>query len=183
MSLINDALKQANQIPAPAPQAVAPRAVGVDRRPSPENSRPPWIALVVLPFALTVVLLLAALFLREWWLSGKPEASAAERDSSPAAQSTPAARVESPAIVAPVANVPAASTVTAPVVEASKPVAPPVPAFKLQGISYSSAAPSAIINGTSVFVGDEVGGATISKIEQHAVTLQIGSETKILKMR
>lgn len=181
MSLINDALKQANQIPAPAPQAAAPRAVGVDRRPTPENSRPPWIALVVLPFALTVVLLLAALFLREWWLSGKQGASAPEKNLSPAAQSTPAAQVESVKTVPAVANDPGPATINA--VEASKPVTPSAPTFKLQGISYSSVAPSAIINGTSVFVGDEVSGATITKIEQHAVTLQIGSETKILKMR
>ncbi|MBI3882457.1 MAG: hypothetical protein HY301_20655 [Verrucomicrobia bacterium] len=208
MSLINEALKQASQVQPVAPQHPAPRAMGVLHHARHEERRPAWIALVVLPFALTVVLLLAAFFLREWWMSGEHRDASAE----PAAPTAAAKTGTAPAFSTPT---PSAAAVTAPttspesfvpkvedaaprdlqsndgeiadasgtlIVEPAAPVAKPAPTFKLQGITYSAASSSALINGAFVFVGDEVNGATVAKIERQSVTLQFDGELKVLKM-
>jgi type II secretory pathway component PulC len=44
--------------------------------------------------------------------------------------------------------------------------------FRLNGIIYTVARPVAIVNGQTVCVGDQVGGATIVGIDQTQVTLQ-----------
>ena len=56
------------------------------------------------------------------------------------------------------------------------------PTFKLQGIFYRSANPSAMVNGKSVFVGDRVSGATVKGIDRQSVALEYEGQTKILTL-
>jgi hypothetical protein len=60
---------------------------------------------------------------------------------------------------------------------------PPEAAFKVQGIFYRLSKPSAVINGRTLYVGDEIDGAKIVAIERHAVRLFIGKETVRVSMR
>jgi hypothetical protein len=53
----------------------------------------------------------------------------------------------------------------------------------LQGITFSASAPSALINGRTVFVGDEVDGAMVTRIDQRSVTLAVEGRTQVLRMR
>jgi hypothetical protein len=59
----------------------------------------------------------------------------------------------------------------------------PPPDFRLSGIIYSVGRPSAIVNGETVYVGDEVNGATIIKIRQTTVTLRINGQSKTYTLR
>jgi HD-like signal output (HDOD) protein len=52
------------------------------------------------------------------------------------------------------------------------------PNFRLNGIIYAVARPVAIVNGQTVFVGDQVSGATVVGIERTQVTLQINGQRK-----
>ncbi|HTL16874.1 MAG TPA: HDOD domain-containing protein [Patescibacteria group bacterium] len=50
--------------------------------------------------------------------------------------------------------------------------------FRVTGIIYTVGRPSAIVNGKTVFVGDQVGGATVLSIGHTDVTLQINGQRK-----
>jgi hypothetical protein len=56
------------------------------------------------------------------------------------------------------------------------------PDFRLNGIIYS-VRPSAIINGETVSVGDQVGGATVVTIGRTTVTLQINGQRKTCQLK
>jgi HD-like signal output (HDOD) protein len=58
-----------------------------------------------------------------------------------------------------------------------------LPDFKINGIIYSVARPSAILNGETVYVGDQVNGATVISIGQRNVTLQINGLRKTYTLR
>jgi hypothetical protein len=60
---------------------------------------------------------------------------------------------------------------------------PPEPAFKLQGIYYRMKNPTALINGQTLLVGEEVDGAKVLAIERYAVNLLIDGQTNILMIR
>ena len=60
---------------------------------------------------------------------------------------------------------------------------PPATRFKLQGIFYRPSSPSAVINAKTVFVGDTVADAKVKAIDQSSVTLDLGTETKVLTLR
>lgn len=55
--------------------------------------------------------------------------------------------------------------------------------FRLQGIFYRPSSPSAVINSKTVFVGDTIADATVRKIDQKSVTLDLGPETQVLTLR
>lgn len=55
--------------------------------------------------------------------------------------------------------------------------------FKLQGIFYRPNSSSAVINSKTVSVGDTIDTATVRSITQRSVTLDLGSETKVLTLR
>lgn len=55
--------------------------------------------------------------------------------------------------------------------------------MKLQGIFYRSSRASALIDGQSVFVGDEIDGAKIVAIERQQVRLVKGGRPAVLKLR
>jgi HD-like signal output (HDOD) protein len=98
----------------------------------------------------------------------KPAASLPVPQSSGA--TTPTATAASPAVT----NVP------------SSPAAPqekPMPEFRVNAIIYSSVHPSAIVNGETVNVGEEVNGATVVGIGRTTVTLQINGLRKTYGLR
>jgi hypothetical protein len=68
--------------------------------------------------------------------------------------------------------------------EAPPPPAPvePLDRFKLQGIFYRSSRASALINGQTLFLGDEIDGAKLVAIERHAVRLSQRGQTNLLKL-
>jgi hypothetical protein len=56
------------------------------------------------------------------------------------------------------------------------------PAFKLQGIFYRPANPSAVVNSKTVFVGDRIANAKVKAIDHQSVTLEVAGETKVLTL-
>ena len=80
-----------------------------------------------------------------------------------------------------------ASPVQTPEIRADQAASPPAPTesgtnFKLQGIFYRSSQASALINGKTLFVGDEIDGATLVTIERQAVRLVQSGRTNVLKL-
>jgi hypothetical protein len=65
----------------------------------------------------------------------------------------------------------------------AEPPRPTVPAFKLQGIFYRAANPSAVINTKTVFVGDQIANGRVKSIGRETVTLDCDGETKVLTFR
>ena len=55
--------------------------------------------------------------------------------------------------------------------------------FKLQGIFYRPANPSAVVNSKTVFVGDRIANAKVKAIDRQSVTLEIAGETKVLTLQ
>jgi hypothetical protein len=56
-------------------------------------------------------------------------------------------------------------------------------AFKLQGIFYRPARPSAVINSKTVYVGDIISNGKVKAIDHQSVTIVVGSETKVLTLQ
>ena len=82
-----------------------------------------------------------------------------------------------PAIIAAVA-VPARPPVKLP------PLAPvEFPKMKMQGVNTSISQPSATINGQLYFVGDKVGAAVVTAIDQNSATLELSGQTKVLYLQ
>jgi hypothetical protein len=55
--------------------------------------------------------------------------------------------------------------------------------FKLQGIFYRTSKASAVINGQTLFAGDEIDGAKVVSIERSGVRLLMSGRTNLLKLR
>jgi HD-like signal output (HDOD) protein len=108
-------------------------------------------------------------------------------------QPVPAAAQQQPAPLIPIWESPAApptETVANPAASAATaqptnavPPKKPQPAFRLQGIIYSSTSPSAIVNGQRVNAGDQVDGATVVGIGRTTVTLLIKGERRTFQLR
>jgi hypothetical protein len=60
---------------------------------------------------------------------------------------------------------------------------PQLSTFKLQGIFYRPANPSAVVNARTVFVGDRIANAKVKAIDHQSVTLEVGGETKVLTLQ
>jgi hypothetical protein len=58
----------------------------------------------------------------------------------------------------------------------------PQPEFHLNGIIYTATHPSAMVNGQTLSVGDEINGATILSISRDKVTLGINGQHKTLEL-
>ena len=92
----------------------------------------------------------------------------------------PAARPSRPAAPP---TVPVTVTVAPP---AAVPVSRPqvrFPPLRLQSIFYRPSSPSAIINGKTLFVTDEINGVTVADIQASSVTLVMSGQTNILTLR
>ena len=66
---------------------------------------------------------------------------------------------------------------------------PPEPHFrpaenwKLQGVFYRMSNASVLINGQTLFLGDEIDGAKVAAIERRSVHLVMGGRTNVLRLR
>jgi hypothetical protein len=65
---------------------------------------------------------------------------------------------------------------------AAKPAAVEEPSFRLQGIFYEPKRVSALVNSTSVRVGDVVANARVKAITRTSVTLVVDGQTKVLTL-
>ena len=197
MSLINDALKRAQetQKKSPPPLAGAPlHSVPTERR-----SAMPLIAGAVILLLLGVGAgVLLQLNKRE------PATKIAVAPAQPAVQnSEPQKNVQpAPPVAVPVANIPVAAqpvispapTPVTPSVAAEPSPKPPVseievastkpawPKLKLQGIIYVPRKPSVVINGKALFVGERVDGAQVVAISPESVTLVFTGRTNVLSV-
>jgi hypothetical protein len=169
MSLINDALKRAAQKPAPIASA-SEAAAGM----RPAEARPrafPVLSLVIvlIPLIALGVWFLAKGLQMDDHLQPSPVEVVTARVSDPEVVESPRPVLQ--AVVAPPSNQPVT------VVPA---VAPPQPIYKLQGIYWRPVRPSAVINGKTLYIGDRVGVARVTAVDQQGVTLDVNGETKVL---
>ncbi len=196
MSLINDALKRAQEAQKknPPPLAGAPlHSVSTERR-----SAMPLIAGAMILLLLGVGAgVLLQLNKRE------PATKVAVAPTQPAVQnSEPQKNIQPAPVAVPVANIPVASqpqisaapTPVAPTVPAEPAPKPPVsavqvasakpawPKLKLQGIIYVPSKPSVVINGKALFVGERVDGAQVVAISPESVTLVFAGQTNVLNV-
>lgn len=56
------------------------------------------------------------------------------------------------------------------------------PELKINGIFYQKTRPSAIINGKTVFIGEEINGVKVISIDPESVTVQFKGEKRVIKM-
>jgi len=101
-------------------------------------------------------------------------------DTSPVTVPEPA--VSKPAPERAPASAPPAAVTNAPTLSVT-PTEKSLPDFRLNGIIYSVGSPSAILNGRTVYVGDQVNGATVLSIGRTSVTLQINGQRKTYSLR
>ena len=59
----------------------------------------------------------------------------------------------------------------------------PFPPLRLQSIFYRTGNPSVMINGKTLFVGDEINGVLIADIQPSNVTLVLSGQTNVLTLR
>jgi hypothetical protein len=188
MSLINEALKRANQVPfrETAPNGPALRPVEGGRRPEGGIG-------LLLPAMLVIVTTLAILLLWQGFrasyivevrarsVPATPEAAPADLHTAsvPAAAAAlaPASPAPTPIAAVPVVPVaPVPATVTPVVAVATNPAVveasnPQPPGYKLQAIFYRPDAPAAVINGKQLFIGDRLGEAYVVSIEEDSVEI------------
>ena len=108
----------------------------------------------------------------------------------PSPEIAPVAPTE-PAPSLPVATAPAETVpdTTTPAAKATNDPLPSVaaepkpPGFRLNGIIYGTARPSAMVNGKTVYLGDQVNGATVVAIGQNTVTLLVDGQRKTYTLR
>ncbi|HXI71929.1 MAG TPA: hypothetical protein VNN22_16355 [Verrucomicrobiae bacterium] len=201
MSLINDALKRAQeaQRPNPVSGAASIRTIEPRRPERPVTSR----LLVVVIF----VLLSAAFAFIGLAMTGRlakknaappktapvtPVAAATAPSkpvAAPAPAVVPAPTAAEPVAAAPNAAVPIAITPAA----ASQPAPPPAPvvvppppplvlpeSLHLQGVAYDPVRPWAIVSGRTVHVGDLVKGVRVVAINANSVTFGSNGQTNLL---
>jgi outer membrane biosynthesis protein TonB len=202
MSLINEALKRVSEADRGKPQkqdfemrAMQPAAY--ERRISPVL----WVTVPALILAIGIGLgglLLAKLSQRQSLQAQviplMPKTSVADSSApAPAEASKPAAPVvatQSPAAVEQPKPQPAPEPAPAPIAQVAAPAPTPAPApvatpapptFRLKGILYSKN-PTALINNSSIQVGGEIDGATVTKIDRTSVTLEQDGKTTVLRL-
>jgi hypothetical protein len=152
MSLINDALKRAKKSQQSDPPSGAPPLPPVE--PEEPRNGSGWVFIVIV-----VVLVVAAGYFIGLAFTKRqpvPEITA----TTPVTQNTQIVAVISAPAPPPVLQTN--------IVAAPKPPEPP--ALKLQGIFYNGPKPQAIVNGTTVYVGDLVNGFRVKLIAQNYVS-------------
>jgi len=156
MSLINDALKRAQQSPPRQSQTHLPPL------PPAEESTPigSWLA----P-AFVIFLIVAAIFFIGWAVARHSVHSIVVAPPDPAVVSQQAAEMAVPVIAPPPPPLP---------------VNPP-DAPRLQGIFYSPAAPTAIVDGKTVSVGSHYLHYRVTEITKSTVTL-VEPDGKAIKL-
>jgi hypothetical protein len=108
-------------------------------------------------------------------------AAVQERNADPGSAGTTAPSIApAEAAPAPVAATGTAADATA--ATASEP-AREFPPLKLQGIFYRLKNPSALINGQTVLVGQQVEGVQIASIDRNTVVVQLDGQSRELKLK
>ncbi len=112
-----------------------------------------------------------------------------EPEAAPVVSVSPAVSPATPAPEASATNAPAVSeppvvseAVVTNIAPASLPPKETAPAFRLNGIIYGVANPSAVVNGKAVYVGEKVNGAKVISISRNEVALEINGERKTLSI-
>jgi len=206
MSLINDAIKQANKANKERGSGDTAPAAGMQSADA-RNSRGTGgsmtgmiiVAGIVVFVLLGGVLLLLAL--RNTPLTTDLDGPAATQAATPSISpnagpvTTQAPTLESTPRVDPVASamtnpVPAPVGETAPSVTTTTTAGTPVstgsrpfPELKLQGIYYRLNDPSVMINGKTLEIGDLILEAKVIKIERKEVTLEFDGQQKVLRLQ
>jgi hypothetical protein len=72
------------------------------------------------------------------------------------------------------------SNVQVPKIEPAKSV---FPEFKLQAIFYRMSKASVLINGHTVFVGEEIEGAKLVGVDRYSARLAMNGQTNVLRLR
>jgi cytoskeletal protein RodZ len=205
MSLINDALRRANQEKKNRPPDPSGGAPMHPVNPPPQ-SRTSF-------FGPILIVLIAMILLGAGWFfwkgsqanSKQNEVVKVETPDSAKKPATPVTEVATPeaasiereenAVVAPpVDEIPAAEpsieppsnpieteTPSAPATVETPP-APTPPTLRLQGVFYRLSKPTALINGRTFAVGEKISGAEVVKIERQSVTLEWNGQTIILEL-
>jgi hypothetical protein len=180
MSLINDALKRAKQ---EGPSPSSPAEPGTPMRPADPHHTSVGLPVYFMPVLLFVISA-ACFFIVKGWDSHRQTGlypdpvTVRAREAAP--QREPAAAEPTEAEI----------TETIPpnrqfsLDESAKPAAvpPEAPAFRLQGIFYEPRRVAAIVNSTTVQVGDVVGNARVQAISRSSVTLLVDGQTKVLTL-
>lgn len=195
MSLVNDALKRAKeaQQPTPAPPISGPPFKELDSVEQPTC----W---VTSPVTMAVVAVIALIVvwqsLRRSNGTSRSEANSSlvaarsniTPEAGPATVEPPSPKPEPTPPVSPpdtsvVEGAPGEVTNTnMPSCATDHTLPPSPPPLKLQAVIWNPKRPSAIINGTTVFVGDRIQDFKTTKITQDSATLSRSGEEKILKM-
>jgi hypothetical protein len=170
MSLINDALKKANQMPAPITPAQIKEPLQVAAHKPPAR----WPMFVVPPLVAIVFGAGTWLVVKGWdrtpRVSAKESASVASEKASPVDTDR----------LAPYPSTNAAVATTPPT---NAPVVPKFPALKLQGLIWHPQRPSVVINGKSLFVGEKVEQARVMAITPDSVMVVWKGEQQVLTLR
>jgi hypothetical protein len=156
MSLINDALKRVGQIQPPPPQtpSAPPREL------SPVTGKPPAGAGWMLPVVVMLLIAVAGTLITLAYSSKPPPAQITRTISIP-----PPVQVIPPAPKTPPPPAPSSAVAVA----VAAPAPPPPPVLRVQGITYSNAKWQAIVNGITVYVGDNVNGFRVAEISRNNV--------------
>lgn len=190
MSLINDALKRAQeaQRPSTASSAASIRTIDTQHKERPFISR----MLVVVIF----LLLAAAFAFIGMAMTGRlarknnaaPQVAAAHPVAAVAAHPVAAVAAAPPVVAAaPIAPVQPAPVKPAPapvaVVAAAAPAPPPFvfpDTLHVQGVAYDPAHPWAIVSSKMVYIGDTVKGVRVLAISRNSVTFGSHGQTNLL---
>jgi hypothetical protein len=187
MSLINDALKRAKESQGQNPPPPAPPEKTGFRpvEPAPAKGKPVllWLIIVILLVGL------GAFFIGQSThkeTTSKIDSTVAnEAPTQPAkvveAQSTPVVATKALPVAAAVSPAPAPPNPAAAVAVVATPPVAPVP-LKLQSIIFDPRAPSAMVNGKTLFVGQRINGFLLVKILRNSVMLTGGGQTNILEL-
>jgi hypothetical protein len=208
MSLINDALKRAKQAQAQNPFGGQP---AVPLQPVDDTGRPNYWLRSGAALLVIGTLACSGWFFWKWWGSRgerSPALAANEAKADLAAQSKtppqPSARksiiqvstnivVRSNAAVtskpvvlsAPTnASISTSQNTAAAPTPPAEPAPPPSPFadLKLRSIIYREDRPAAVINGDMLYLGDEIRGARVVRIDRHSVTVERNGETNELRL-
>lgn len=186
MSLINDALKRAKQTQQENPPATPPLEFRAAEPGQKENRR---TTLLIVGLSLVVVMILGLAGLLVWFVTqAKPSslpvtARVADAPLAPlpqkvAAEPAPGLASKTNAYIErPDEENTNRVPVIAVIAEALQPAA-----LKLQGIYFNPSAPSAIVNGRTLYLGDRVGGFRLMAISPVAVTFVSATETNVLSL-
>ena len=173
MSLINDALKRARQAPPCLSQNPFPAL-------PPAAAAPPASAAARLIPAVIIFLVVAALISIGWAVAHRSVQTPAMTPAAAVAPApAPAGQVVAEPPATPIAEIPPPPTVPPP--ETPPPPLNPPHTPKLQGIFYSPAASTAIVDGRTVSVGSRCLQYRVTEITKSTVTLT-GADGRAIKL-